>query len=284
MLHEISNEEYHRGAEWGDMLHASVIKTLINQTPAHFKYAREHPSKTTPAMELGTATHTAVLEPEKFNSKFAPAPDCDRRTKTGKSAYQTCVEENPGKTILKQSDYVSVLVMAAAVRSDGGAGYLLDRMNHFETSVKWEDPAFGAWCKCRPDGCGVAVLEGKQDVLIDLKTTIKSANRFESVAAKMGYFIQAGWYRRGWKAETGRDCAFAFLVVEKFTPYCTEVCFVKESEWYLIDQAIEAAARLYTRCKKSGIWYGWNDAEFGVRNIEMPSYSSKNLADFCDKN
>jgi hypothetical protein len=39
-------------------------------------------------MKLGTATHCAILEPERFNSEYVAMPEgIDRRTTAGKQAY-----------------------------------------------------------------------------------------------------------------------------------------------------------------------------------------------------
>ena len=63
---EISNEEYHKGPG----LSASGLKRLA-RSPDLYK---NMPYKGSKAMELGTATHCAVFEPERFEAEFI-APD-----------------------------------------------------------------------------------------------------------------------------------------------------------------------------------------------------------------
>ena len=138
MFHTLSNKEYHRGA-WKDHLNASAIKVLIDKTPAHFWHYRNNPPETTKNMEIGTATHTAVLEPEKLSGQVAIAPDVDMRTNMGKAEHQMFLntpegnhdnaiavlpkmpkaetkdfrEKHKGKIILSAAQYMEILDIGA---------------------------------------------------------------------------------------------------------------------------------------------------------------------------
>ncbi len=93
----IGIEEYHAGP--------GVSKSdldLIARSPAHYRAQKAAPREATPAMIIGSAFHTATLEPEKFDLEFAVAPEgIDRRTKAGKEEWAAFEAASAGKTVLK---------------------------------------------------------------------------------------------------------------------------------------------------------------------------------------
>jgi len=62
----LSNAEYHALTAIG---HSSIVKAM--RSPAHYKEAVDNPKAPTPAMELGTAVHAAILEPENFRKEYS---------------------------------------------------------------------------------------------------------------------------------------------------------------------------------------------------------------------
>ena len=52
-----------------DAMSASGIEQL-RKSPLHFRYYRDNPKPSTPAMELGTALHMALLEPLLFEGQY----------------------------------------------------------------------------------------------------------------------------------------------------------------------------------------------------------------------
>ena len=66
--------------------HSGLVR--IMRSPAHYREYVAHPPEPTPAMQLGTAFHTALLEPDRFGQSFVVAPKFDRRTKDGKAAAE----------------------------------------------------------------------------------------------------------------------------------------------------------------------------------------------------
>jgi exodeoxyribonuclease VIII len=86
----ISNDAYHGGP--------GVSKSgldLIARSPLHYwtRYLdpQRTPTEPTPSMRLGTAIHTAVLEPGEFAKRHHVAPVVDRRTKDGKAAWEAAL-------------------------------------------------------------------------------------------------------------------------------------------------------------------------------------------------
>lgn len=66
----MTNAEYHALQAIG---HSSIVKAM--RSPAHLREALDNPKQPTPAMELGTAIHTAILEPKIFREEYAVVDD-----------------------------------------------------------------------------------------------------------------------------------------------------------------------------------------------------------------
>ena len=145
---DISNSEYHSGAGLG----ASHLRELM-RSPLHYLSSVNTPHKKTPAMKLGTATHCAILEPERFEIEYAQAPDIDKRTKDGKALW--CELEQSGRVVLSSDEYLKVVEMANAIRSHELASRLLQG-GVSEQSVYWNQRVLSLdveeiFCKSRPD-------------------------------------------------------------------------------------------------------------------------------------
>jgi hypothetical protein len=72
----ISNKEY-RAREGV----SSTDLKKIAKSPAHFRYWKDNPEESTPALLFGRAVHKYVLEKDKFTEEFAVAPEVNRRAK-----------------------------------------------------------------------------------------------------------------------------------------------------------------------------------------------------------
>ena len=82
VIDDMTNEDYHTGV--GDeAIGSSSLKTLATKTPNHFK--NRPPQESKPYFDKGTASHIAILEPEKFK-KLVIRGGKDRRQKEYKEA------------------------------------------------------------------------------------------------------------------------------------------------------------------------------------------------------
>lgn len=247
----ISNADYHAGPG----LNSSGLK-LLRRTPKHF---RKTEREETNAMVLGTATHCAVLEPERFEAEYVRNIDGDGRTKEVKEARAALTSS--GKTVLDASDFDEVRGMAEAVLTHPTAGNLF-RNGLEEVSVYWnysvvvDDTEETILCKCRPDYI-IPTGQGRH-LIIDLKTTKDAGNyAFGSDAWKLGYHIQAAHYMRGMTAEGLCPVGFVFVAVESKKPYCVSVY---EATQEFLTPGYEETTRLYelyARCAKYNDWPGY---------------------------
>lgn len=268
-LVELTNQEYHAAA--------GISKSgldLIHRSPRHYwqRYLSPDraPSHPTPAMVIGTATHSAILEPVDFAATYIKAPQFDRRTKAGREQYAAFEEENPEKIGLAPDVYQDVILMREAVRQHPAASMLLQD-GLAEQSVFWRDPLTGVLCKIRPDW----MPEGRP-IIVDVKTTDDaSPEGFAKSILNFRYHVQAAWYLDGWNYATREERAgFVFIAVEKKPPYAVAV--------YVLDAAAVAAGRdeyranldAYARCLATDEWPAYSPK---IESLSLPIWALKRL-------
>ena len=205
------------------------------------------PIKQTPAMEVGSAFHTYVLEPEKFDKEYALIEQFDRRTNDGKEGYAKAIKAVGKRTALKPVDYYMIKGMGKAVKNHPRANELLSTGFAEETLI-WNDKNTGILMKGRTDW-----RNEKERCIIDLKSC-KEADyasvKKDIFADKTRYYVQAAIYVDAINTITNsNDWKFKFIFVEKSNPY--GVCVYEADE-----QTIECGRRAYAKDLKKLIdWY-----------------------------
>lgn len=191
----------------------------------HYLYARDHEQADTPAMLLGRAVHTSVLEPDRFPLCYAVWRG--GRRQGNEYAKWAAMEKEGGRDILTEPKYDNCLAIRNAVHRDPEAARLLRRMTRFEERIEWTDTVTGLDCSGRVDATdGVTVLE--------LKTTKSVSPRvFIKQYANMLYHGQAAMYQDGLKA-VNSWC----IAVEQKEPHAVQVFWIPEL-------TIEAGRYLY---------------------------------------
>jgi exodeoxyribonuclease VIII len=266
-LQEImQNADYHR--------HLAVSKSGLDQiakSPLHYWARYLDPNRVwpepTPAMRLGTALHTHVLELDQWDKQIAIAPgDINRRTKEGREQWAAFEADAKRKTVITADDAEVVMAMGRSVWRHPAAAMLLHWQGKAETTHMWTDPTTGAECKCRPDW-----LTNDGNLIIDLKTTEDASPRaFQRSVANYRYHVQASWYLDGIEAATGyRPDQFIFICVEKKPPYAVAV-YAADAE--MVQIGAETAARDLARlveCKASNTWPGYSDQ---IEPLSLPAW------------
>lgn len=205
----------------------------MHKSPAHYKWALEHPKEDTPALAFGRALHMAVLQPMEFANHYRLAPNCDRRTKAGKDEYSGFIQSlRADQEPISPDDYTTIIGMIGSIMTFPAAH---DLLNHAETEVPlfWVDDATGLECKCRTDAM---VFETDDDgeitgvTIIDLKTcSDASTQAFMRDSLRYGYDVQAAHYVRAVKhLVPDVPVRWGFLAIEKAEPYCTNLIWVEE--------------------------------------------------------
>jgi hypothetical protein len=261
----MNNADYHA--------HSAVSKSHLDQvarSPLHYWARYLDPNRIvpepTPAMAIGSAVHTHVLELDQWDARYVSAPDgIDRRTKAGKAEWEAFTTAATGRTVLPKADADLVMRMAHSVFTHPAAAMLLALPGKAETTHMWTDAATGLQCKCRPDW-----LTDDGRLLVDLKTTEDAGRGFAKSIAQWRYHVQASWYLDGIEQATGtRPEQFLFLCVEKKAPYAVAV-YAADAE--MIAAGAQTAARdldVLATCKAANAWPGYSDQ---IEPISLPPW------------
>ena len=196
----------------------STLSQLEKQTPYRFLKAVKKPQ--TKAMEIGTAIHCAVLEPEKFESEYLLLPDVHAKTL---KAYKDAVADNPDKKVINGTDAKNINGMINALQCYKRASELLSLDGHCELSGFHIDES-GIGLRHRFDKlthCGIGIdLKKTQSVAPeDLSKTIND----------YGYHMQCALYSDAYQAITGKPLkAFYFIFVEESYPHEVAVVYLDD--------------------------------------------------------
>lgn len=261
-----TNEEYHSGPG----ISKSHLDAINGASPLHYwhKYLNpdREPEEPTPAKILGTAIHTAILEPDLVASTMIESPLFDRRTKVGKAEWEAFSAEHQGKIILSAEDYDSVIKIRDAVHRHPVAAGLL-RGGRAEQSFYAIEPETGELIKCRTD-----YMHDSGAMIVDVKSTEDASPvEFGKSSANYRYTVQPAWYHRVLDAAFGEHPQdWVFLAVEKKPPHAIGIYFVEPDQ---LERAHIAAQRDFEKivaCKRAGSW-----PDYGVepRPLLLPGWS-----------
>lgn len=201
-----------------DAISQSQLKWL-QKSPLHYWSKFVDPARIdvpldTPALRFGTAVHTAILEPDRFQQEYVLGPQAAKSTKAWKEAVAAT-----DKALLTPDEYAAIQGMSVSLLQHTAASKAL-----FKSAGKNELSFFfelnnGLRVKCRVD----RMLSS--GYIVDLKTTADaSANAFSKSCANFGYHIQAAFYIKVVELVTGKEPkGFAFVAVEKEPPYAVQV-------------------------------------------------------------
>lgn len=237
------NEVYHSTE------HMSKSKLdLFNRSPAHLFCAE--PRESTRAMDIGTAIHTAILEPERFATDYMLLRECkDRR----QAEYKDAVKNLGAANVLIASEIKNVTGMAetALVNTDYLSGYASVPHN-VELSFFGICSITGKQIKCRFD---LLTTDGRA---LDLKK-VQDIRHDEWGRSIMNYryHVQHAFYSHVYKCVTGFDLkSFEFFLVEEKPPHanmiarlCSETQQVGRAE--LMD---DLQGLVTVKNKTDGIW------------------------------
>ncbi len=262
-VYDITNEQYHSS----EGISRSKLM-LLDKSPYHFWYQTMSglapKQESTPAMNIGSAFHTMLLEPAKFQMEFAVAPKVDRRTKQGKEEWDIFAASSEGKTILSDDQFSKIGKMVELVSKHEIVTTLLDEAV-FEQSIYWTDKETGLQFKTRPD-----IWSSK--MVVDLKTTNNaSIYSFSRSALEYGYYLQAGMAFEACKAIGKPFEMFVILACEKEEPHVPAVYIMKDEALKFGIEQFNAYKRKLKGCLDSNKWEGYLVQELGV-----PKYATIN--------
>jgi exodeoxyribonuclease VIII len=230
-------------------LSSSVIRRMT-VSPQKARYDMDNPRDATPAMMLGTATHTAILEPDAFAQRHPVSPKFDRRKKDDKIAAEVFESAHP--QAISQDAHDAVIGMRSALEKHSIASTLLSNRLCTERSVLWTDADAGVECKARFD----LVTQG--GCIADIKTTSDASHEaFSKTIKNMKYALQAQYYLMAAEAVGMSVEYFAWIVVESSAPHGVTVH--RFFDCRKTRERVITIMRKYKECCESGVWPGYSE-------------------------
>jgi hypothetical protein len=262
---DLTNDEYHASPG----VSKSHLDVIAEQSPLHYWHRyinpNREPEEPSDALKLGTAIHSAILEPDLFTSAYVESPAYNMRTKEGKQLFADFVADNPGKSILSPDDMVTCLAIRDRIHTNPAIVGLLSG-GRSEQSFYANDPETGELVKCRFD-----YLHDDMGMAIDVKSTRDaSKTSFGKDVANLRYDIAPAWYFDVIKALYGESPKhWVWLCFEKTPPYAAGIYFAKPED---IERARVAARADFMKIVTCRYDDYWPDYAVSVEPLDMPAW------------
>jgi len=244
---------------------SSTLKHF-ERSAAHARYAMMNPTESAATL-LGSAVHTAILEPETFEERYVVAPQLDLRTKEGKALWSALEDERPNAIRLRDKEGALCQVLGRAAWAHPLAAQLLNAKGHSEATIVWDDPATGLRCKARFDRF---CMFGGHSTIVDVKTTVDASRvGFSAQVARLGYHVQAAHYLAGADVLSPVARRFIFLAIEKAPPHAVALYELDDAFLETGRAARARAMQEYKNAEETGVWPGY---AAGVNTLLAPKW------------
>jgi hypothetical protein len=200
-IHTIDIDAYHQGPG----ISKTGLHTILTKTPFHYRFSDRAPSN---AQAFGNAAHTAILEPNLFETRYMRGPDDRRGNKWGAAQEMAAAA---GKECLTSGDYDDAMRLRDILHRDPMLRRMTAGAPAIEQSAYAIDEETGELVRVRPD-----LHNHDMRVMMDLKAGTLDTRSMLNNFVNFGYNLQAEMYPSVWtKAGGGEVAAFVFLCVEK---------------------------------------------------------------------
>ena len=265
LIRNMPNDVYHATSGF---ISSSGL-SLIARSPAHYKYAE--PRQKTRALTLGSATHTAILEPEKFKDMYMVLNGVTTRTA---AAYKQAIKHRDEELTLTQTEGDQITMMQQQVHSHPLAGKIIEQAAEFELSVFTKDPGTGVNVRIRPDIVGGGEFGG---YLFDLKTTRDARDEpFSRSIYDYRYHVQAAFYMDMYEHATGEKLnGFKIVCVESAMPHSVVVYELDDISLSIGRKQYKKDLSLYAECLEKDVWSHYEGTDNDVL-ISLPEWVLRN--------
>lgn len=245
---------------------------VLRKSPKHYRHYLENGRKATRALELGTAAHIAILEPERFLKEFAlwDKKDDEGKTKARRGAEWKAFESaNESKTIIRSDEYDLAIAIKDAVRADRVAMKYL-AFGKPEVALTWNDEHTGMACKGRLDWLTEA--DGGP-CIVDLKGT-RDPNPiwFSRDCARLDYHLQMAFYGDAIEAITGEVPRVVVVAVEMAPPHDVVTYIVPEEVIEIGRDAYRQLLETLKDCTARNQWLGYGNGE--EKTLTLPAWAA----------
>lgn len=254
---QMPNEVYHNYPEG---ISSSGLKLML-RSPAHYKF--EAPYNTTRAKEIGTAIHTALLEPERFSSEYMMLRNVtDRRA----SEYKQAVKVHGSEFVLAAGEADNVAGMQETVLANPAMSGRLQADGWREMSLFVRDPETQVLIRVRYD---LLTVDG---IAVDVKKCQDARpEEFSRSIFNYAYDLQAALYSDAFEWATGKPLeAFEFAAIEEKMPHGHKLYQPCETTLQEGRAKYREALNLFAECENSQQWPAL-DCQ-GPEVISLPSW------------
>ena len=268
----------------------------FRKSPAHFRHDRDNPKESTPAMELGTALHMALLEPLLFEDHYVVLGQCEAKKKDGarcssqgkfyRDGQSFCgvkghdpgegEDMDPDIHVLAEDAMTDLLGMRDALQDHPRARTFFEGRGDYELTGIWRDEETGVLCRIRID------RDIERSLMIaDLKSARDaSPEGFRREASNRGYHRKSAFYRRGCAA-LGRERNSSVLIVpENTAPYPVAVYLLDEEDLAAANREITRHLNRYAMCLADDHWPGYGDE---MMTLKMPPWAFEHDQELNDE-
>lgn len=301
---ELSNDQYHADTEH---INGSGLWDLYDRCPAAWRYKDEEDEQSK-ALVFGTGSHTALLEPERFEAEYARMPTKDdfgaellvtvsdmnswakeRGIKglSGKTKAEVIkiirstgepvriydeerlfAELNAKGRILLEGDDYDAIMQMRAVIHANSYYSSLLSGAYSEVSILGE--LLGEPSKVRFD----CLTRGGD--IIDYKTAVSAKpDEFFRHAARLGYFMKMAMQHDMFVEAYGHaPRSVNLLVQEKKSPFIPALIRLTDEQLRIGRIQLRSAMEIYKACKKANSWPGYSMGN-PVIEMETPEWFKK---------
>lgn len=307
---ELTNEQYHADTEH---INGSGLWNLYDRCPAAWRYKDEEDEQSK-ALIFGTGSHTALLEPERFEAQYARMPVVDDfpKDKDGKPTVlvttadmNSWAKERGIKGLSgKSKDEVIKIIRATGepvniydvIREEaekaaagkqmleGGDYDSIQQMRAvIHANSYYSSLLAGAYAEVSILG----ELNGekakvrfdcltKGGDIIDYKTAVSAKpDEFFRHAARLGYFMKMAMQHDMFIAAYGHaPRSVNLLVQEKKAPFIPALIRLTEEQLRIGRIQLNGAMEIYKACKKANSWPGYSMGN-PVIEMETPEWFKK---------
>ena len=307
---ELSNKEYHDDTEH---INGSGLWNILDRCPAAWRY-KDEDNEQSKALIFGTGSHTALLEPERFDAEYARMPVVDDfpKDKDGKPtvlvttadmnswAKERGIKGLSGKSkaevikIIKATgepvkiyDVIREEAEKAAAGKQMLEGSDYDAIQQMRAVIHansyYSSLLSGAYAEVSILG----ELNGekakvrfdcltKGGDIIDYKTAVSAKpDEFFRHAARLGYFMKMAMQHDMFVAAYGyAPRSVNLLVQEKKSPFIPALIRLTEEQLRIGRIQLNGAMEIYKACKKANSWPGYSMGN-PVIEMETPEWFKK---------
>lgn len=307
---ELSNEQYHADTEH---INGSGLWNIYDRCPAAWRYKDEEDEQSK-ALIFGTGSHTALLEPERFEAEYARMPivedfpkdkDGNRTVLVTASDMNSWAKERgikglSGKTkaeVIKiiQATGETVLiydVIREEAEKDATGKHMLEGTDYdaimqmravIHANSYYSSLLTGAYSEVsilgellsEPSKVRFDCLTRGGDI-IDYKTAVSAKpDEFFRHAARLGYFMKMAMQHDMFVEAYGHaPHSVNLLVQEKKSPFIPALIRLTDEQLRIGRIQLRSAMEIYKACKKANSWPGYSMGN-PVIEMETPEWFKK---------